>query len=144
MDSFFSFFPNFNFLIIQSLAIVLTALLLPNLKVTSIFGPILAVIVMGWINNFYWDNALFFHIPESLSIQTLVLILANGMIFWIVVKILPGIEIKGVLPAIVAPIIWSISSIITNKYFKEIDWQRVLEFIKSLFSLLKTFITTST
>lgn len=113
---------NFNFWILQSLAMGLTVLFLPNLKLTSLFGATFMVIALALVNSHLWDAALFFSIPNSLSTQALLLIVSNGLIFWILVKLLPGIEIKGILPAIAAPVIFTVTSVILNQYASDLDF----------------------
>ena len=138
MDLIKAFLPNYNLLIVQSLAVALTALLIPRLKVTSIFGPIMTVLALAWINTKFWDAALFFKIPNEFSTQMLLLFLINGFIFLLVVKLLPGIEVSGILPALAAPIVFSLSTIIIAEYFTEIDWTAVYNFIVELFAQAKT------
>lgn len=132
--------PNIDFLITQILAISLTAILIPKFKITSIFGPFLTVSCLSLINSYYWDAALFFNIPDSLTIQTIVLVITNAAIFWILVKILPGIEVSGILASLVAPIVWSFSSIFINKYGSDIDWFKVFDFVLSMLTKIKSFI----
>lgn len=108
--------------ILLSLALVVTAWILPGLTVTSIFGPTLAVITLALLNNYLWSTALFFQIPDTLTWQTAMTFLANGVLFWIIIKLLPGIEVKGFLPALVAPVLLTGLSIVAFRYGREIDW----------------------
>lgn len=110
---------------LQCAAMALTALLIPNLKVTSIFGPVLAVIGLALINSYVWSSTLFSTIPDSISAQTGTLFLINGVIFWLVVKVMPGIETKGVLPSLMAPLVFSLCSLVITRYSSSIDWVAV-------------------
>jgi putative membrane protein len=112
---------NFDFaqIGIQTLAIVITAFLLPGLTIRSIFAPVLAVVILGFVNTKVWDAALFLQLPDTFSMQALTLVLCNGVLFWLVVKILPGFDIQGILPAILGPIIFSITSIAIDTYFQK-------------------------
>src|SRR3990172_11967686 len=101
------FSGTINYWILQTGAMMLTALLIPKLRITSLLGASLTVLALGLLNATLWDAALFFQIPHAFSTQALVLLAANGAIFWILVKILPGIEIDGVLPALAAPIVFT-------------------------------------
>jgi hypothetical protein len=40
----------------------------------------------------------------------------------IIVKVLPGIEVDGVLPALAAPIVFSLLSVAISTYAKDVDW----------------------
>jgi uncharacterized membrane protein YvlD (DUF360 family) len=112
-------------LAMQTVAMALTALLIPNLRITSIFGPLLAVAALSLINTTVWSSNLFSALPNSLSTQALTLLVANSLIFWGVVKILPGIESKGILPVLVAPIVFTACSMAVPQIAKQIDWSSV-------------------
>lgn len=122
---------DFNYWILQTLAMMLTAFLLPGLQVSGPFGALLTVVALAFVNTKVWNAALFFAIPNHISVQAITLIVANGIIFWILVKILPGIEVQGVVPAIVAPVVFSICNILINQYGKDIDWQKVTSAVVS-------------
>lgn len=119
--------PSFDltFWITQTIAMALTALFIPKLRVTSIFGPILAVIALSLINSSLWSSSLFSAIPQSFSAQTLTLFVINGGIFWGVVKLLPGIECDGVLPCLVAPLVFTACSVAVPTVGAQIDWNSV-------------------
>ena len=106
----------------------ITIFLLPNLRVTSIFAPFFTVISIALVNTYIWDAALFLSIPDHFSTKALLLILVNGGLFWILVKLLPGIEIKGILPALLAPLIFSGLNILITLYLPPIDWMKIGEF----------------
>ena len=108
----------------------LTALLLPGLRVTSIFGPFLAVIAIAFLNATLWDAALFFKIPDGMHIQAALLLLVNGIIFLVVVKAMPGIEIRGVIPAILAPVIFTVSSMLIEEHGRDVNWNKVYEAVE--------------
>ena len=124
MDNVLSSIPqiNFSYWILQTLAMMLTALIIPRLTISGPLGALITVISLALVNSFVWDAALFFSIPDNLSVHMLTLFLANGIIFWILVKILPGIEVQGFLPAFVAPVVFTICSIFISKYLQNVDW----------------------
>lgn len=134
---------NLQNFVIQVVAMAFTALALPRLRVTSIFGPIMMVLALGAINIFYWDESLFGFIPTTLNLRIFALFLVNGVIFWALVKLLPGIEVDGILPALVAPIIFSLLSILIQKYSPLIPWQEIYETALALLGQLKTYFTAS-
>ncbi|MCB0329207.1 MAG: phage holin family protein [Bdellovibrionales bacterium] len=123
----------------QAVAMTLTAVVIPGFKVTSIFGPFLAVLAIAFINAHVWSAALFFQLPDSITVQAGLLLLVNGAIFWILVKLLPGIEIKGVLPAIAAPVVFTVLTIFVEIYGKEIDWSVVLSSVLEFFGGLREY-----
>lgn len=99
-----------KFWAIQTGAMLLTCFFLPRLRVSGPLAAFFTVVVLAFINTYYWDAALFLQIPSALEKSTVVLLLINGALFWGVVKLLPGIEIEGVMPALVAPILFSLIS----------------------------------
>jgi len=125
--SLFSF--NLSYWFLQTAAMSLTALLLPRLRITSVFGALAIVIALAFVNSKIWDAALFFQIPDAFTSKSVLLFAANGAIFWVLVKLLPGIEIDGFLPALAAPVVFTVCSLIIDQYGSRIDWAAVLDFI---------------
>ena len=118
---------DIGYWLLQTLAMIITALLIPGLKISSIFGAFTSVVLLAFVNSKLWDAALFFSLPDKFSTEALLLLLANGVVFWIVIKILPGIEIKGILPALLAPIVFTICSLLIARYEDRVDWGKVAE-----------------
>ena len=127
---------------LAAVALSVTAFILPGLKVTSIFGPLLTVISLSFINAHLWDVALFFSVPDSLTYQAGLLVFVNGVIFWILVKLLPGIEINSIKAAVAAPILFSIFSLLISTYAKDVDWSLVFEYVVYGFDTLKEYFLT--
>ena len=109
----------------QTVAMMLTAFILPGLRITSIFGAFITVVSLAFINSSVWDTALFFNIPLDFTTHTLSILGANAVLFWILVVVLPGIEISGIISAILAPIIFSACTIILTPIFHDVDWDNV-------------------
>lgn len=126
-----------NYWFLQTVAMTVTALLIPKLRITSIFGALITVISLAAINATVWDAALFLSMPQAFTTQAGLLLATNGAIFWILVKLLPGIEVEGVFPAIIAPVVFAICSILISHYGKHIDWPAVFEFVVSSMGELK-------
>lgn len=131
---------KWHFWFLQTLAMSLTALVLPKLRITSIFGAFLTVVGLAFVNSKVWDAALFLHVPNEISLQIITLFMANGVIFWVLVKLLPGIEISGFFTACAAPIIFTIFSLLFHKYGHEINWNNILVYIFNSIASLKQYI----
>ena len=116
---------DFAYWIYQTVAMLITCYLIPRLKVDSILAAFTTVLALAFVNSHIWNAALFFEIPNTFSHRTAVLLVSNGVIFWAIVKLLPGIEISGFLPAILAPIVFTITSIIIATYAPLVDWKEV-------------------
>ncbi len=138
--------PGFTHWFIQLVAMILTVAVLPNLRLTKLSGAILLLGMLSLVNTYLWSAALFFQLPDTVSMNTGLLILINGGIFWVLVKLVPGVEMTGVAPAIAAPIIFSLANVVTKEYGPKIDWlalgTSVWDYLESGFTLLKSFLQT--
>ena len=119
---------------LQTIAMALTALLLPKLRITSILGASGTVAALALMNATIWDAGLFASLPGDFSMQALTLLGANGLLFWILVKLLPGIEVDGILPALAAPLVYTGLSLLISTYGSDID---VIETVKSIFGFVE-------
>lgn len=109
----------------QTVAMLITAALLPGLKISNPLGALLMVVSIAISNSLLWDAALFFAIPDSFSSQTVTLVLCNGILFFVLVKVLPWIETDRILPCLVAPLIFSVTNVAADRYAKDIPWGEV-------------------
>jgi len=130
---------NINYWVLQSIAMLVTAILIPKLRITSIFGATATVVALAFVNSKVWDAALFFSVPNHFTSQALCLFLANGVIFWIVVKLLPGIEVDGILPALIAPVIFTLSSLLISRYAGDVDWIKLFNYCMEQIKHLRAF-----
>jgi uncharacterized membrane protein YvlD (DUF360 family) len=104
-----------------------TAFLLPGLRITSVFGALFSVGGIALVNAQLWDASLFFEIPHSVSMRTLVLLCINGLLFWLIVKLSPGIEIRGMVTAVVAPVLFTLTTLLLKSFASELDWVYLLD-----------------
>ena len=133
-----------NHWVLQALAMGLTVLLIPRLSVTSLVGPAAAVSGLAFINASLWDTALFLSVPDSFSTQAVSLLFCNGILFWVMVKLTPGINIKGFLPAIAAPLVFTGCNLVIDQYGADINWQAVFHFVLQWAEKLKTIVAPAT
>lgn len=111
----------------QVVAMMLTMAILPRMRMTSLFGAGMLVTAIAIVNIYFWDSSLFFSLPEQVNQRSLVLLLVNGGIFWVLVKVLPGVEIDGLLPAILAPLVFTVLTVLVKHYAPLVDWAEVSE-----------------
>jgi uncharacterized membrane protein YvlD (DUF360 family) len=116
---------NLSFWLLQTIAMIITCLLTPGLSLSNPLGAVAAVVALAFVNANIWDAALFFQVPNSLGIHSAVLLISNAVIFWTVIKILPWIQIHGCLPAIIAPVIFTITSLLLRNSGDYINWSKV-------------------
>ena len=140
----FSFSEMFTHWVLQAIAMAITAMIIPRLEITSLFGALSTVLALALVNATLWDAALFFSVPNSLTSHAFILFLANGVLFWVLVKLLPGIEVEGVLPAILAPIVFTALSLIISKLCQGVDLFALLKLAFHYIQDLKQFFLDST
>lgn len=110
-----------NYWALQTVAMMATAALIPRMRITSIFGALGIVLALALVNATVWDTALFFSVPGTFSQHALTLLAANGALFWVLVKLLPGIEIEGFAAAFVAPVVFTALSLLISAYGRDVD-----------------------
>jgi uncharacterized membrane protein YvlD (DUF360 family) len=126
-----------NYWVLQTLAMGVTALLIPRLRITGIFGAFKIVAALAFLNATLWDAALFFSLPEGITTQAALLLGVNGVIFWVLVKTLNGIEVDGFLPAIIAPVVFTGLSLLIDQYGHLVDWGMIYDETVSLVKELR-------
>lgn len=97
--------------------------------------------MLALINATLWDAALFFSLPNSVSFKVITLFLINGALFWLVAKILPGIEVRGIMPALAAPLVFTVCSMLIDIYGRDVNWLEVYRLIEGGFAGLRDFVS---
>lgn len=113
---------SFEFWILQTIAMLLTALLIPKFWFRGWLSAIILVFALGVVNSTIWDSALFLQIPNNLTTHSVTVLAANGAVFWLLAKILPGVEMRGWLPAVLAPVVFAVMSTLVYQYGRGTDW----------------------
>lgn len=124
---------------LQCAAMLITCLLIPKLSVDGPIAALLTVIALSFINSHLWNTALFLKVPDSFTNKALLLFLTNGALFWFVVKILPGISVEGIWPALIAPVVFSIMSLLIDQYKDQIDWPLVWKTALEIIAKIKDY-----
>lgn len=130
---------DYKYWVLQTAAMMLTCFLLPKLKVSGPIPALMTVVTLSFINAHLWSSALFFKIPDQFAYKAILLVLANGCLFYAIVKLLPGIEISGAMPALLAPLIFSVLSILIDIYKDQIDFVAIYKYIVEVFNMAKDY-----
>ncbi len=120
--------------LLQTIAMAITSGIIPGLRITSFLGPLLMVAGITALNYYLWDRTLFEAIPNNFSSKAITLFFANGFFFWLLVKLLPGIEVDGFLPALAGPIVFTIVSLLVRQYGTQVNWEGLFISIRDLIS----------
>lgn len=131
---------QFGPLVFQTVALLITAYLLPRFEISGPISAFIMVVVIGIVNSTLWDAALFYSIPNSITAQTVTTLAVNAVLFWILAKVLPGVQIHGILPALVAPVVFTVISIATYQLGRDVNWHAVGTGVQGGFDFLKNYI----
>jgi putative membrane protein len=110
-----------SIILLNIAAVGITVGLIPRLYVTSITGVFALAVALAIVNATIWDPKLFAYIPTEFSNRALILVLVNGLLFWILAKLLPGIKTEGFVPSLLAPIVLTIITGLVHQYGRDHD-----------------------
>lgn len=111
-------------LILNSLALLATAYIVPGFKVADAQTAVLAAIVLGVVNTFIKPALLFLTAPLTLLTLGLFAFVVNAIVLWIVAAFVGGVTIDGLLPAILAAVVLSVVSTALSTLVKDISKRR--------------------
>ena len=98
----------FYTLLINSLAILITAYLLKGVEVNGFLNAMLAAILLGLVNSFIRPVFLFLTLPLTILTLGLFVLVINALMVMLVAAILPGIKVKNFWWALLFSIILSL------------------------------------
>ena len=103
--------------LINALALVAVAYLMPSIQVSSFGAALVAALVLGLVNAFVRPILVLLTLPVTILTLGLFIFVLNGLLFWMVGSWLEGFWVggfwAGVLGAIVFSIIsWALSALV--------------------------------
>lgn len=107
-------------LLLNAVALLVTANIVPGFKVESFTTAVLAAIVLGVVNTFIKPVLSFISTPLTIVTLGLFVFVINAVVLFIVAAVVPGVKIEGWLPAILGAIVLTIVSTILNSVFKDL------------------------
>lgn len=107
-------------IILNALALIITAYIVPGFNVSDFTTALLASIVLGIVNTFIRPVLAFVTIPLSLLTLGLFTFVINALMLFAVSYIVPGVVIEGWMAAILAAIVLSITSTVLNTLLKDL------------------------
>lgn len=96
--------------LVTAASLVITAQLVPGLKVDSIIAAIIAAILLGFVNAIVRPVLILLTLPLTFLTLGLFLFIVNGISLGLVAVLTPGFAIAGFFPALVGSIILTILS----------------------------------
>lgn len=107
-------------LVLNALALLATAYIVPGFKVDTFTTAVLAAIVLGVVNTFIKPVLSFLSTPLTVVTLGLFAFVVNAVVLFIVAAVVPGVKIDGWIPAILGAIVLSIVSTVLTTVFKDL------------------------
>lgn len=106
--------------LLNALALILTAYLVPGFHVLDFKVAILAAIVLGVVNTFIRPVLLILTAPLTFLTLGLFAFVVNAIMLWIVSKLVTGVTIDSSWSAIMAAIVLSLVSTAMSMLFRDL------------------------
>ena len=101
-------------LVLNGLAIVVAAWLLPGIHITSTFAALLAGVILGFVNAIVRPVLFLLTLPLTLLTLGVFIFIVNALCFALTAWLVPGFAIDGFLWALVGALLVSVVSWILN------------------------------
>lgn len=105
-------------LVLNALALLATAYIVPGFKVENFTTAVLAAIVLGVVNTFIKPILSLITAPLTIITLGLFSFVVNAVVLFIVSAVVKGVVIDGWVTAILGAIVLSVVSTILNSIFK--------------------------
>ncbi|MBU1236954.1 MAG: phage holin family protein [Gammaproteobacteria bacterium] len=96
--------------ILNAVALLAVAYLMPSIHVASIGAALIAALVLGLVNTLVRPLLIILTLPVTLLTLGLFLFVINGLLFWAVGSFLDGFSVVGFWPGFFGAILYSLIS----------------------------------
>lgn len=96
--------------LLNALALLAVAYLLPSIEVASFGAALLAALVLGLVNTLVRPLLVLLTLPITLLSLGLFLLVINGLLFWAVGSWLDGFNVGGFWPGVFGALLYSVIS----------------------------------
>ncbi|MBL8396566.1 MAG: phage holin family protein [Candidatus Accumulibacter sp.] len=100
--------------LLNTLALLGVAYLLPSVQVTSFSAAMIAALVLGLVNALLRPVLILLTLPVTVLTLGLFLFVINGLTFWLAGAMLAGFDVGGFWPAVFGALLYSIFSSILS------------------------------
>jgi putative membrane protein len=107
--------------LLNALALLAVAYLVPNIHVDNIWIALIAAFVIGLANVLIRPLLIILTLPITLITLGLFIFVINGVLFWVVGNLLQGFEVRNLLSGIIGAIAYSVISWILSAIVIEKD-----------------------
>ena len=96
--------------LINAVALMAVAYLLPGIAVASFFTALIAALVLGLVNAVIRPILVLLTLPATLLTLGLFIFVINGVLFWLVAQLVGGFHVAGFWSAVGAALLYSVIS----------------------------------
>lgn len=96
--------------ILNAVALLVVAYLLPGITVASFGSALIAALVLGLLNTLVKPVLILLTLPITIVTLGLFLIVLNALVFWFAGSVLKGFHVEGFWWAVIGAIVYSIVS----------------------------------
>lgn len=107
-------------LVLNALALIITAYIVPGFHVDNFTTSILAAIVLGVVNTFIKPVLSFVTAPLSVVTLGLFAFVVNAVVLFIVSAVVPGFKVDGWVAAILGAIVLAIVATVLSSLLKDV------------------------
>lgn len=111
---------HFIALLLNGLALLTTAYIVPGFKVESFLSALLAALVIGFINTILRPVLTFLTLPINLVTFGLFTFMINALVLYLASLFVPGFKIEGLAAALLGAVVLAIVSTILSHLVKNI------------------------
>ena len=94
--------------ILNAVALMAVAYLMPSIKVTSFVSALLAAFALGLVNTLIRPVLTFLTLPISVLTLGFFYLVLNGLLFWMVGKVLEGFTVDGYCAAVFGGLLYGL------------------------------------
>jgi len=105
-------------LIVSTLAVIISAYILPGVKVDGFLTAIVVAVILGAINMFIKPILLLLTLPLNILTLGLFTFIINALLVLLVSSLVPGFKVSGFLWALIFSLVLSIVSAFLNSLAK--------------------------
>ncbi len=107
-------------LVLNAVALLVTAYIVPGFHVADFTSAVLAAIVLGVVNTFIKPVLSFITTPLTIVTLGLFAFVVNAVVLFIVAAVVKGLTIDGWVPAILGAVVLSVVSTVLTAVLKDL------------------------
>jgi putative membrane protein len=101
-------------ILVSAVLIMIVAKLVSGIEVQSWGSAIIAALVLGLVNAIVKPVMVFLTFPITILTLGLFLLVVNALMFWLVAAMVPGMKIKGFVPAFLGALLLTFLNLVVG------------------------------